>query len=743
MKYNKYDIPVINKSYSYQNDSNRVISSTSGEIKVFYCDPILLEDVLLSIDGKNTFKQIEDIYKVKYQVKEVENFLTTLLDEGVIEIYNSESQTQDNPAIIVIGDGLLSSKFLEYENVYLISIYDFLQNKYEKDFDFAIFAPSDCTYSDVININKKLYNYKKPYINFNFNGDNFLLGPFIIPEKTICLECILSTKLKKINNNLSKLDKMIINDLKNIIYSYDVSKENFKYSVNLISYLSNKIYSEIINYFNGFSSNLINKQYSYKNNSYNFDEFEYLPTTYCDFCNGINKNYITIDNKDLIAKMLDKTPNILSHHKIKYQTGGIRSKDETETKKILDKELENLGSEIRIEFDENNPFKYLAPSYSAYYNRIYNSSPFIFNPDRGAGKGLTKSQAYFSAGFEIIEHITRQYSGDIPIISAKYSDVSEVAIDAPYLASTVMNSHTSYDKFDINDDIDWVVGTSISNGEKKLIPAFLVFMFDVDLKGTFFGTASTGIASAATLEDAILHGLFEIIEHDAWLIGQSNPYILPIVDYSSSKNEKIKEIINTIKHKGFEIITRDYTNDLTIPVYRTYITNRKNFSQYSYNGFGCHISPEIALERSVTEAVQFCDGLFGGSENGLITKDVLSTSLVNLYNQHYLVNKDIIGNTNNKTLINAPLFDYDSSYELIQKITNLIKDKIDGDVYYVELTKPGMNVRVVRTIVTGEIQRMNHPIISASRRLFEFGIRCGYDDKKISYEELFMGDYQH
>ena len=91
VKYNKYDIPVINKSYSYQNDSNRVISSTSGEIKVFYCDPILLEDVLLSIDGKNTFKQIEDIYKVKYQVKEVENFLTTLLDEGVIEIYNSES----------------------------------------------------------------------------------------------------------------------------------------------------------------------------------------------------------------------------------------------------------------------------------------------------------------------------------------------------------------------------------------------------------------------------------------------------------------------------------------------------------------------------------------------------------------------------------------------------------------------------------------------------------------------------
>jgi len=43
MKYNKHDIPEINELYNYRNDNNRIISSfSSGEIKVFYCDPSIM-----------------------------------------------------------------------------------------------------------------------------------------------------------------------------------------------------------------------------------------------------------------------------------------------------------------------------------------------------------------------------------------------------------------------------------------------------------------------------------------------------------------------------------------------------------------------------------------------------------------------------------------------------------------------------------------------------------------------------
>lgn len=742
MRYDPYDIPLINELYNYRNDSNRVISSfSSGEIKVFNCEPNLLEEVLLYVDGNNTFEEIEKNFKDRYSMQEVRNFLLTILNEGVIKIPQTNSTTQKLPKTLVIGDGALSDEFDKIKECFRITIASFLEDTFICDFDVAIFAPSDCTYADLLSVNEKLYRYNKPFALVNFNGIDIMVGPLVVPKKSVCLECIISSKLKNINTHVSCDEKIGINDLKSLKYSYSVS---FEFEESVISYLVNKVYAEITSHFNGLSSELINCQYFFKTTSLCLDKEVKLPTTYCDFCKGINKNYIKVNSETALNEILDANSPHLSYDTVKYQTGGIRSKTESETKEILDKDLKKLGSKIRIEFDDGNPFRDIAPSFSAYSDEMSTSDlSYILRPDRGAGKGLTKSQAYFSAGFEMIEHISRQYTGDVPIIAAKYKDVKKFAIDMPYLASTIMNTNTAYEKFDENIETDWVVATSLSGAGKKLVPAFLVFMFDVELKGTLFGTASTGVASATTLEDAILHGLFEVIEHDAWLIGQSNPYILPIVDYASSSSAKIKEIVAKVKSMGYDIITRDYTNDLTIPVFRTYITNRENFSQYSYNGFGCHISPEIALERSVTEAAQFCDSLFGGSKSSLVTRSVLSTSLVNLYNQHFVVNKDVLGKTDKKTVIGKPAFEFNSSYDLIQKITSLIKDKIGGDVYYVELTKPGMNVKVVRTIVTGEIQRMNHPIISASKRLFEFGIRCGYSDKKMTYEELFMGDYQH
>ena len=96
---------------------------------------------------------------------------------------------------------------------------------------------------------------------------------------------------------------------------------------------------------------------------------------------------------------------------------------------------------------------------------------------------------------------------------------------------------------------------------------------------------------------------------------------------------------------GYDVITWDYTNDLIIPVFRIWIVNRKNYSKYAYTGFGCHISPEIALG-------------------------------------------------------------------IIKNVSELIKKKVGGGVYYIDLTKPGMDVKVVRIIITGDFQTMNFPLIS-------------------------------
>ena len=59
----------------------------------------------------------------------------------------------------------------------------------------------------------------------------------------------------------------------------------------------------------------------------------------------------------------------------------------------------------------------------------------------------------------------------------------------------------------------------------------------VKFKGDYVPVGSSGLSAGAALEDAILQGLFEVIEHDAWCIGQSNKTKLPIIDYSTVKKE--------------------------------------------------------------------------------------------------------------------------------------------------------------------------------------------------------------
>lgn len=743
MNYRFDEVPLVSKLYSYQNDklNNRVICSSRREIKILNCDPELLEEVLLNVDGSNTFGEIEKKFVDRYLVEEVKFFLEAILKEGIIEKSQTSYETKKMPLILVIGEGLIAEEFNGCNNV---SVRHFLDRDFICDFDLAIVAPSISTYSDILTVNGKIYKLKKPFTQISFNGVEVTAGPLVVPDKSACLECGISFRLKSVNAKLSNDEKITVNDLKNINYSYNISEG---FGAPKISYIANTLHNDLINYFNGLPSEFLDFQY-YFNNSYflSSNKENKLPTTYCNFCNAINKNYVKADSNFNLKESLDMSSSKLSENSVKYQVGGIRSKTENETKELLEAELRKLGAKIKVERSIENPFNSAIPSYDAYLEQMNcTQTPYCLRKDESSGKGITDSQAYFSATFELFEHIGRQYTGDVPIISAKYSDVKNFAIDMPHLANTVMNKNTAYDDFDENTEIDWVIATSLTGAEKKLVPAFLVFMYDVELKGTLFAPSSTGVAAGATLCDAILHGLFEAIEHDAWDIGQSNSYILPLVDYESITNTKIKEAVSKIKLMGYDIITRDYTNDLKIPVFRTWIVNRKDYSNYAYMGFGCHISPEIALERSITEATQTNNitDFSGYIDSSMINQKALSKSLVNLYNQHFLINKDIFGKTDKVTKIGEPIFELNSAHEIIEKVSKWVKEKVEGDVFYVSLTKPDMNIEVVRVLITGDIQRANYPILSASKRMFEFGIRCGYSDKKSTYEELFMGAHQH
>lgn len=53
----------------------------------------------------------------------------------------------------------------------------------------------------------------KNYIPVYFDGEKIVLGPFIIPQKTLCLECITSDELKLLNRNINRANQVKLENI--------------------------------------------------------------------------------------------------------------------------------------------------------------------------------------------------------------------------------------------------------------------------------------------------------------------------------------------------------------------------------------------------------------------------------------------------------------------------------------------------------------------------------------------------
>ena len=81
--------------------------------------------------------------------------------------------------------------------------------------------------------------------------------------------------------------------------------------------------------------------------------------------------------------------------------------------------------------------------------------------------------------------------------------------------------------------IRWVEGFGVPGGEPILLPAQLVFLGSPPADEPLIAYAtSNGLACGSTLEEAILAGLLELVERDAFMIAWANRLSLPLLDWA-------------------------------------------------------------------------------------------------------------------------------------------------------------------------------------------------------------------
>src|SRR5439155_5927506 len=87
-------------------------------------------------------------------------------------------------------------------------------------------------------------------------------------------------------------------------------------------------------------------------------------------------------------------------------------------------------------------------------------------------------------------------------------------------------------RFDEQTVLRWVEGADLSRGCAAWLPAQLVYLPPFPDEAPIGYSTSSGLAAAPTFDEAVLRGLLELVERDAFMLAWRNRLSLPLLDWS-------------------------------------------------------------------------------------------------------------------------------------------------------------------------------------------------------------------
>jgi ribosomal protein S12 methylthiotransferase accessory factor len=238
--------------------------------------------------------------------------------------------------------------------------------------------------------------------------------------------------------------------------------------------------------------------------------------------------------------------------------------------------------------------------------------------DNCSGKGASDPQARASALCEALEGHSFLFHGDEPRRLAPMKLLGDSAIhpNACMLFSEQQYRHreawgvrgSSYYvplPFDEEAAVEWSPVWSLTRQESRYLPtASCYYRYPDPIQGSTCLITSNGNAGGNTLEEAILHGFFEVVERDAVGIWWHNRVRRPGVDLRCFGEPYLTGLQRFLhdRHRDFWAI--DLTSDLGIPVFAALSRRVDQHPERITLGFGAHLNPVVALLRAAAELSQ-------------------------------------------------------------------------------------------------------------------------------------------
>ncbi|MDI9378924.1 MAG: YcaO-like family protein, partial [Candidatus Thermoplasmatota archaeon] len=313
------------------------------------------------------------------------------------------------------------------------------------------------------------------------------------------------------------------------------------------------------------------------------------------------------------------------------------------------------------------------------------------------GKGPTAEQAMASAVMEAMERYCCERRESDTVVHGTYEEALETgpAVYPPDLILS-QNALASWQ----GSEIAWVRGYDLFRGSDVWVPAcaaFYPYYPDGDMQLMRFNT--NGLASGNTIEEAILHSLFELIERDAWSIADYHER--SGMDVIVEDPESVPgRLLRRFSDAGVEISLKDLTSDIGITTIGAAADDvRTKDPEMLTIGVGTHLDPEIAAVRALTEVAQSR----ASHRHGLKVNAELRESTLKLGYDRIKALNPMWYRPSSGSVRLSDMESRSTPYVLddIELVLSALMDAGFDSVIAVDFTRPELGVPTVRMIVPG------------------------------------------
>ena len=314
-----------------------------------------------------------------------------------------------------------------------------------------------------------------------------------------------------------------------------------------------------------------------------------------------------------------------------------------------------------------------------------------------SGKGITKDHAKASAMMEGFERYSAERQD---IDETRIASVEEISASGDYINPESLNLPKDFRKENLDSmKLEWSLCRDLITDKNYYVPTNAIYHpYTSNDCESLFKSNTNGLASGNILEEAILHGIFEVIERDAWSIFELTHKNYAQIDLESIESDVINETIDRFESEGIKIKLMDFTADINVPTIAASAddTVTKDAGLLTL-GMGTHLDPEVAILRALTEVAQSRATQINGAREDTVRADFAREAG---YERMKRINKYYFREEEDKielsSIENKSTTSITKDLEIVTD--ELVSNDIDKILYH-DLTRPELDVSVVRVII--------------------------------------------